>query len=131
MKRIYVCSRLRGDEGITQAQNELAACHHAKYVVEEGYGAPFVPHLLYPRFLDDTIPSEREMGIDAGMAYMRVCEEVFVFMDASRLISDGMRAEIEWALEHAVPVRAFIRFSDGTYDEVMELVDRWREEGIR
>lgn len=131
MKRIYVCSKLRGDSGHTQEQNEMAARHYAKYVVEENYGAPFVPHLLYPQFLDDAVAEERVMGMEAGMAFMDVCEELIVFMNASRLISEGMVIEIKRAFELDMPVRAFVSYSNGTFEELSELVDRWVEEGLQ
>src|SRR4051794_36682614 len=34
--------------------------------------APIASHLLYPQVLDDLIPSERQLGIDAGLAWRKV-----------------------------------------------------------
>jgi hypothetical protein len=39
-----------------------------RYAVEQGY-APFASHLLYTRFLDDTVPAERAEGIECGLAW--------------------------------------------------------------
>jgi hypothetical protein len=41
-----------------------------RHFVKVGY-APMASHLLYTRFLDDTIPEERELGIEAGLAWAR------------------------------------------------------------
>ena len=53
--------------------------------------APFASHLLYTQggILDDTKPEERELGIEAGLAWGRRAEATAVYTD--RGISDGMR----------------------------------------
>jgi hypothetical protein len=56
-----------------------------------GY-APFAPHLLYPRFLRDSDPADREAGIEAGLAWMKVCDEVWVYRRFG--LSVGMRHEM-------------------------------------
>jgi hypothetical protein len=55
---------------------------------------PIAPHLLFPQFLDDTDPTERELGLFFGNALMSKCAEVWVF--GSRIL-DGMAAEIRRA----------------------------------
>ena len=62
-------------------------------VIDKGY-IPVAPHLLFPQFLDDADPDERELGIFFGNAIMSKCSEVWVF--GSR-ISAGMQAEIRRA----------------------------------
>lgn len=59
--------------------------------------APIASHLLYtqPGILDDLVPSERVLGIDAGHAWMQVADLVAVYQD--RGISNGMRLGIERA----------------------------------
>jgi hypothetical protein len=66
--------------------------------------APIASHLLYtqPDVLDDTIPAERQEGIDAGLAWRRVAEASVVYTD--RGISPGMRHGIAAAEEPGIPV---------------------------
>lgn len=66
--------------------------------------APIASHLLYtqPGILDDQIPSERHLGIDAGLAWRRVAEKTVVYTD--RGISDGMKHGIAAAVAAGIPV---------------------------
>ena len=70
-----------------------AARRYSRFAVETGY-IPIAPHLLFPQFLNDGDPAERELGLFFGNALMSKCSEVWVF--GSR-ISDGMAAEIKRA----------------------------------
>lgn len=101
MKRIFVVSRLRADTREGLAQN-IARAERLCHIVADLGHAPFAPHLLYTRFLDDTVPAEREMGIACGKAWLAVCDEVWV--DAARGISEGMAGEIEDAKALGKPV---------------------------
>jgi len=66
--------------------------------------APIASHLLYtqPGILDDTIPEERTLGIDAGLAWRRVAEGSVVYTD--RGISPGMEYGIQRAREAGLTV---------------------------
>lgn len=57
--------------------------------------APMVSHLLYTQCLDDTIPRERQLGIDAGLAFKAVVEKTVVYIDYG--ISKGMEYGIQSA----------------------------------
>ncbi len=59
------------------------------------------PHLLIPAFLDDTDSEECEIGIELGMDWMMGCDEIQAI---GNRISDGMRKEIEAALDMGIPV---------------------------
>jgi hypothetical protein len=74
--------------------------------------APIASHLLYtqPGILDDDIPSERQHGIDAGLAWRRVAEASVVYTD--RGISRGMEYGIEAARAAGIPVE-FRSISEG------------------
>lgn len=52
--------------------------------------APFLSHLLYtqPGILNDLVPEERELGIQAGIAWARCADLVAVYTD--RGVSRGM-----------------------------------------
>ena len=86
---VYICSPFSGDvEG-----NVKAAQGYSRYAVDKGY-IPIAPHLLFPQFLDDVNPKERELGLFFGNALMSKCSEVWVF---GGVISAGMEAEIKRA----------------------------------
>lgn len=122
MKRIYVCSQLRADETHSQADHEALARSYARHVIDEGLGSPFVPHLMFPQFLDENIPAEREAGIEAGMAFLNVCDEMMVYLKNDLTISEGMKAEIKEAFALGIPVRLFIRMTQGLIVEDEGLV---------
>ena len=65
---------------------------------------PIAPHLLYPQFMDDGRPAERELALFMGMVLLTKCEQVWVF---GSVISAGMRAEIAKAEKKNIPVRYF------------------------
>ncbi len=90
MKKVYICSPLRG-EVERNIQNALDYCLLA---VKAGV-MPIAPHVYCTRFLDDDIPAERELGLATGLAMLAVCEEIWVF----GIPSEGMRAEIDRAQE--------------------------------
>lgn len=86
---VYICSPFAGDI----EKNVAAARTYSRFAVKRGY-IPIAPHLLFPQFLNDANPDERELGLFFGNAIMSKCSEVWVF--GSR-ISSGMKAEIRRA----------------------------------
>lgn len=67
--------------------------------------APMASHLLYtqPGILDDNIPKERELGINAGLEWRKVAEASVVYTDYG--ISKGMEYGIKAAEEAGIPVK--------------------------
>ena len=96
---VYICSPYAGDV----ERNTAAARRYSRFAVEAGY-IPIAPHLLFPQFLDDTDPTERELGLFFGNALMSKCAEVWVFGDR---ISNGMAAEIRRARWKGYRLRYF------------------------
>lgn len=86
---VYICSPYAGEI----EKNVKAAQEYSRFAVEKGY-IPIAPHLLFPQFLNDANPKERQLGLFFGNALMSKCSEVWVF--GSR-ISAGMKAEINRA----------------------------------
>ena len=86
---VYICSPYSGDIDT----NVYAARQYSRFAVEQGY-IPIAPHLLFPQFLDDTNPKERQLGLFFGNALMSKCSEIWVF---GSYISPGMEMEIERA----------------------------------
>lgn len=73
---------------------------YAKYCVHDCLlrdEAPIASHLLFtqPGILNDLIPEERKLGINAGHAWIPVAELMVVYMDKG--ISNGMKQGIELA----------------------------------
>ena len=96
---VYICSPYAEDV----AANIEAARRYSRFAVETGY-IPIAPHLLFPQFLNDADPAERELGLFFGNALMSKCSEVWVF--GSR-ISAGMKAEINRAKWKSYRLRYF------------------------
>ena len=69
------------------------ARRYSRFAVDAGY-IPIAPHLLFPQFLSDDNPKERQLGLFFGNALMSKCSEVWVF---GEYISFGMEAEIRRA----------------------------------
>lgn len=96
---IYVCSPYAGDV----ENNTAAARRYCRFAVESGF-IPIAPHLLFPQFLDDDNPKERELGLFFGNALLSKCAELWVFGDH---ISKGMKAEIRRATWKGYHIRYF------------------------
>lgn len=99
MIRVVVESPFAGDvqKNIDYARKCMADC------LKRGE-APFASHLLYTQdgILDDDIPHERELGIEAGFVWGELAEKVVVYQDLG--ISSGMQLGIDKASARGVPV---------------------------
>ena len=101
MKLVYIASPLRGDyEG-----NIRRATEYCENACSLGVLA-FAPHLYFTQFYNDTIPEEREKGLEMGLAMLEKCEELWVM---GTHISQGMRGEIDRAKELGIPIFAVER----------------------
>ena len=67
--------------------------------------APMASHGLYPGALDDEVPEERSLGIEAGFAWRQAAEYTVAYTDLGT--SPGMRKGIEHAIStgHVVHLR--------------------------
>ena len=101
---VYICSPYSGDV----ARNTLNARRFSRFAAKSGY-IPVTPHLLYPQFLDDNKPAERDLGLLSGNALLDLCAEVWVF---GAHVSSGMKAEIERAKQRRCPIRYFTEQCD-------------------
>lgn len=86
---VYICSPYAGDV----ERNVAAARRYSRFAVDSGC-IPIAPHLLFPQFMDDRDPEERELWLFFGNALMSKCSEVWVFGER---ISEGMASEIRRA----------------------------------
>lgn len=97
LKKIYICSPLRGD----YEKNIQKAIGYCREVALAG-DLPIAPHVYCTRFLDDTKPEERKRGLVIGTELLEMCSEVRVYGD---YISEGMQAEIRRAGALGITVR--------------------------
>ena len=96
---VYICSPYAGDV----TTNVVNARRYSRFAVDAGY-IPIAPHLLFPQFLNDADPRERQLGLFFGNALMSKCSEVWVF---GSHISAGMEAEIKRAKWKSYRLRYF------------------------
>ena len=99
MRLVIIESPYAGDVAANEAY--ARACVRDSLLRGE---APIASHLLYtqPGILDDTVPVERQHGIDAGLAWRRVADASVVYTD--RGISKGMEYGIDAAMAAGIPV---------------------------
>lgn len=97
---IYICSPCRGDmeKNIIKAQGY---CREAAELWPDV--VPIAPHVYCTQFLDDTVPAERAVGMDMGLALLDMCDELWVY--GIQNPSEGMKREIAYAEENGIPVR--------------------------
>ena len=96
---VYICSPYAGDV----ETNVKAAQRYSRFAVDTGY-LPIAPHLLFPQFMNDNDPKERELAMFFGNVLMSKCAELWVCGDT---VSGGMAAEIERAKRKNYTVRYF------------------------
>lgn len=102
MKLVVIESPFKGTEReMAQYVAYLQAAMHDCLMRGE---APYASHGLYtqPGVLDDTIPAERELGIQAGFAWRQVAQLTAVYDDFG--LSNGMRYGIKDADKRGVIV---------------------------
>jgi hypothetical protein len=65
---------------------------------------PWASHAVYtqPGVLDDTVPAERELGIEAGLAWGRCADKTVVYTDLG--ITAGMQRGMDRALAQGRPI---------------------------
>jgi len=75
--------------------------------------SPIASHLLYTQdsILNDTIPAERQLGIDAGLAWKVVAEATVVYADLG--ITDGMKYGIAQAKKLGLKIEIRYLFKKG------------------
>jgi len=96
MKKIFVCSPYSGNI----EQNTKRAVFAAKVICNCG-DLPIVPHLYFPRFLNENDQYERIRGIEYGIELMKGCDQLWLL---GPVISRGMEYELKAAKEIRIPV---------------------------
>lgn len=96
---VYICSPYSGDVDA----NIKKAQEFCRFAVDKGH-IPLAPHLMYPQFMNDNDPAERDLAMFFDIILLGKCQEVWVLGD---IISKGMSMEIDKAKKRRQPVRYF------------------------
>ena len=98
-KIVFICSPYKGDIEL----NTMRAKRYARFAITKKK-VPIIPHLMYPRFLDENNHEERVLGLQMGLILLEKCHEVWVF---GNKISRGMEIEIKKAKEMIIQVKYY------------------------
>lgn len=96
---VYICSPYSGD----MEDNVKKARNFCRFALEKNC-IPIAPHLMFPQFMDDRNPQDRELALFMDIVLMGKCAEVWVL---GNTISSGMAKEIEKAKKRRQTVRYF------------------------
>ena len=88
MKKVFICSPLRGDI----KNNIKKAKEYSRMAVKKGY-LPITPHIYFTQFLDDGIEAEREVALKMNIELLDLCDELWIF---GNKITEGMQREINY-----------------------------------
>jgi len=96
---VYICSPLSGDvEGNTERTRKFC-----RFALEKGQ-IPLAPQLMFPQFMDDSDPEERQLALFMDVILLGKCSELWVLGDR---VSEGMAEEIAVAEKRRQQVRYF------------------------
>lgn len=96
---VYICSPYSSNVAL----NVTNARIYCKYAVDNKC-IPIAPHLLFPQFMNDEEPIDRELAMSMNMVLLSKCEKLWVF---GNTISQGMGQEIEKAEKRRMKIRYF------------------------
>jgi len=102
---VYIATPYRSDDKeLFEKQLQYTKTLARKQVVM-GHDV-IVPHLYYPRFLDDSNIDERSLGMASARSLMLRCDLVLVGIKYGK--SEGVLAEIEYAERYNLLVKETI-----------------------
>ena len=96
---VYICSPYAGNI----EENTERTKRFCRYALEHGQ-IPLAPHLMFPQFMKDADPEERELVLFMDIVLLGKCQELWVLGD---VFSEGMNVEIETAKRRRQPIRWF------------------------
>lgn len=97
---VYICSPYTGDI----KRNTERAKLYSRFAVIERNAIAFAPHLLFPLYLSDDVPAERELALFMDIVFLGKCNELWVFGEN---ITKGMQMEIDKAKKRRMTIRYF------------------------
>lgn len=87
---VFICSPFAGDV----EKNTERAKLYSRFAVINRNAIAFAPHLLFPLYLSDDDPTERELALFMNLVFLGKCDELWVF---GKNITKGMKMEIDKA----------------------------------
>ena len=93
----------KNTEGYPDPTAYEALRRYCRYAVENG-AIPLAPHLLFPQFMNDSDPDERDLALFMDMVLLTKCAELWVFGET---VSRGMAMEIDRARRKGKTIRRF------------------------
>lgn len=96
---VYVASAYSCDTKVNTEKTK----QYCRYALKQGQ-IPLAPHLMFPQFMDDENPEERELALFMDVILLGKCDELWVFGDP---ISEGMKTEIDVAKKRKQKIRYF------------------------
>ena len=96
---VYIASPFAGDT----KRNIEQARKYCRFAVRQQC-IPLAPHLLFPQFMNDRNPAERELALRFALILLGKCSELWVFGES---ISQGMAAEIKKARWRNMPIKYY------------------------
>ncbi len=109
MPLVYICSPYSSNP----EANTKRAREFCRFALDHGR-IPLAPHLMFPQFMSDTDPGERDLALFMDIVLMGKCQELWVLGDE---ISAGMHIEIEKANKR----RQRVRYFSSRFEEVDSL----------
>ena len=98
---VYICSPYAGDVKL----NVRRAQAYCRFAVQKNC-VPIATHLLFPQFMDDTDPVQRQQALFMSRLLLTKCNEVWVFGET---ISQGMASEIRKAESRNKTIRYYTK----------------------
>lgn len=114
----YICSAFRSSSEEQEEFNRKLAMAACRYSMLNAGMLPIAPHLYYPQFLDDG-SAERGLGMDAGLALLRECQSIVVYVVDGEY-SEGMRKEIDYATERLAMNPQIVNFTRSEAEEFIK-----------
>ena len=96
---VFICSPFAGDI----AGNTENARVYSRFAVTRNC-IPVAPHLLFPQFMDDANPYQRDLAIFMGLVLLSKCLELWVFGET---VTAGMSVELAKAKQRDIRIRYF------------------------
>lgn len=96
---VFLCSPFAGDV----AGNTEKARAFSRFAVERNC-IPVAPHLLFPQFMDDADPNQRDLAVFMGLVLLSKCLELWVF---GGVVTAGMSVELAKAKQRDIRIRYF------------------------
>lgn len=104
MKKIFICSKLRGNNNQELNENIIKVKRYCRKVALM-YDIPIAPHAYFTGFLDDNVARERQLGMTMGRHLINICDKMYVITNGE--ISNGMQREIDKAIKLNIPIEYY------------------------